>query len=159
MTTGHTAMRRTIATNSVEGTEALGERLGARLFPGAVVTLEGDLGAGKTALIRGVCRGAGCRVRASSPTYALMHLYEGPVPVCHFDLYRVARTDEWVAMEVEEQMDGHHIVLIEWPEPVAGLLPADRLGITITPGAHEEQRIFALAGDGDWQRRLEGLTE
>ena len=44
-----------------------------------------------------------------------MHLYEGPVPVCHFDLYRVARTDEWVAMEVEEQMDGHHIVLIEWP--------------------------------------------
>lgn len=151
-------MRVSLSTRSEQATQTLGERLGARLFPGAVVTLAGDLGAGKTALIRGVCRGAGCLTRASSPTYALMHRYEGPCPVCHFDLYRVESGDSWMAMEVEETMDGRSIVLIEWPGPAAGALPPERLDIEIRPGPDDESREFLLSGDDlVWKERLEGL--
>jgi len=151
-------MRYSFQSRSVNETERLGEQLGARLFPGAVLTLSGDMGAGKTALIRGVCRGAGCRTRASSPTYALMHLYEGPHPVCHFDLYRVEDGDPWVSMEVEEIMDGKNILLIEWPGPVEAFLPEGRLRIEMEPGDTDEQRIITLSGtDPVWKDRLEGL--
>lgn len=150
-------MQISFATQSTEQTQKLGERLGARLFPGALLTLTGEMGAGKTAFIGGICRGAGCRTRASSPTYALMHLYEGPVPVYHFDLYRVAEGDAWVAMEVEELMDGRNIVLIEWPGPVAAILPGDRLDIDMDPGDTDDERRFRVSGsDIPWKGILEG---
>lgn len=151
-------MRLSLFTHSAQATQTLGERLGARLFPGAVVALTGEMGAGKTAFIRGVCRGAGCQTNASSPSYALMHRYEGPCPVCHFDLFRVDGGDPWMAMEVEEAMDGRNIVLIEWPGPVAETLSPERLDIEIHTGSDEESREFLLSGDDRiWKERLEGL--
>ena len=116
-------MKRGVHTASVDDTEALGRRLGGLLRAGDVITLRGDLGAGKTALVRGICAGLGCAQRASSPSYALVHVYDGPVPVFHYDLYRVSGEDDMVMMEVEESLDGGAVVLIEWPDAVAPLLP------------------------------------
>ncbi len=147
-------MKRGVHTASVDDTEALGRRLGGLLRAGDVITLRGDLGAGKTALVRGICAGLGCAQRASSPSYALVHVYDGPVPVFHYDLYRVSGEDDMVMMEVEESLDGGAVVLIEWPDAVAPLLPRTVLSITLSPGEDGGRDITFEGEDGPWQTRL-----
>ena len=78
----------------VEETEALGERLGARLSPGDVVACRGDLGAGKTAFTRGLARGLGCTGRVTSPTFTIVNEHQGRVPLFHFDWYRLGGEEE-----------------------------------------------------------------
>ena len=75
-------------------TEALGERLGKQLRPGAVIAYEGGLGMGKTAFTRGLARGLGCRGRVTSPTFTIVNEYEGRIPLFHFDMYRLDSADE-----------------------------------------------------------------
>ena len=80
-------------TSSAAETEALGERIAAELGPGDVVLVSGELGAGKTTLIRGACRALGVREPVTSPTFTIGHRYRGRVPVSHLDLYRLERLD------------------------------------------------------------------
>ncbi|HYD40630.1 MAG TPA: tRNA (adenosine(37)-N6)-threonylcarbamoyltransferase complex ATPase subunit type 1 TsaE [Anaeromyxobacter sp.] len=122
-------------TRSAAGTRALGRRLGSLLEPGDVVALEGDLGAGKTELVRGAC--AGARVppaEVSSPSFAIVATYRGRIPVHHADLYRIGDEDELYATGFGDLVGGEGALLVEWADRVPGALPAERL--TIRLGHH-----------------------
>jgi tRNA threonylcarbamoyladenosine biosynthesis protein TsaE len=105
--------------------EAEGEALGRRLRPGEVVTFEGELGAGKTTFIKAVARGLGVRRPATSPTYALVHRYQGNRgPVFHLDCFRLRSPDEAADLDWEGLLAEGDAILVEWPERALGWVPA-----------------------------------
>lgn len=104
--------------------EAEGEALGRRLTPGDVVTFEGDLGAGKTTFIQAVTRGLGVREPATSPTYALVHRYQGARgPVFHLDCFRLRSPEEAADLDWEGLLSEGDAILVEWPERAGGWIP------------------------------------
>lgn len=133
----------TTETASATETEALGAKLAAGLGPGDVVVVSGELGAGKTTLIRGACRALGVEGPVTSPTFTIGLRYEGRVPVSHLDLYRLAGLDEEDPALLEDYLDSATVAFVEWPA-VAELQLADR---RVT-----EVRITHLDGD---RRRIE----
>lgn len=118
-------------------TLALAQRLAAQLKPGMVVYLRGDLGAGKTTLVRGVLNALGHTGRVKSPTYTLLEPYEtAGLSVRHFDLYRLRDEEEWEAAGFRDEFDGRNVFLIEWPENAQGLLPQADMEIAFGILAH-----------------------
>ena len=114
-------------------TLALGAALARCLEPGLVVYLHGELGAGKTTLVRGVLRGLGHGGRVKSPTYALVEVYEvSRLELHHFDFYRFHDPREWIDAGFRESFNGRIVSLIEWPEKAGDLLPPADLRITLT---------------------------
>ena len=104
---------------------AFGERLGAELPVGAVVTLAGELGAGKTTLVQAIARGLGVTAPATSPTYNLVHRYQGRRgPVFHLDCYRLRHPDEAADLDWEGILGDGDAVLVEWPEKAGAWVPA-----------------------------------
>jgi tRNA threonylcarbamoyladenosine biosynthesis protein TsaE len=104
--------------------EAEGEALGRRLAPGELITFEGDLGAGKTTFIKAVSRGLGVSRPATSPTYALVHRYQGARgPVFHLDCFRLRSPDEAADLDWEGIVSEGDAILIEWPERAQGWIP------------------------------------
>lgn len=104
--------------------DAQGEALGRTLPPGAVVTFEGDLGAGKTTLIKAVVRGLGVTAPATSPTYALVHRYQGARgPVFHLDCFRLRSADEAADLDWEGLISEGDAILVEWPERAGAWIP------------------------------------
>lgn len=139
-----------LLSRSAGATAALGERLGRALRAGDVVALVGDLGAGKTQLVRGICRGARVPEReVASPTFAIVATYRGRLPIHHADLYRVAGEDELFATGFQDLLEGEGAVLVEWADRAPGALPAERLEIRL---AHHPTapslRWLELAGAG-----------
>ena len=105
-------------------TLALGGDIARGLRPGITVHLQGDLGAGKTTLVRGVLRALGHVGRVKSPTYTLVEIYNLPAfELYHFDLYRMNDPREWMDAGFREVANGNTVSLVEWPEKAAGLLP------------------------------------
>jgi len=105
-------------------TLGLAQRLAARLKPGMVIYLHGDLGAGKTTLVRGMLNALGYGGRVKSPTYTLVEPYRaGGLELRHFDLYRLRDEDEWEAAGFRDEFDGQNIFFIEWPDNAQGLIP------------------------------------
>jgi tRNA threonylcarbamoyladenosine biosynthesis protein TsaE len=105
--------------------EAEGEALGRALQPGAVVTFEGDLGAGKTTFIQAIARGLGVTGAATSPTYALVHRYRGARgPVFHLDCFRLRSPEEAADLDWEGLMAEGDAILVEWPERAGSWIPA-----------------------------------
>ena len=134
-----------ITTESAEETELLGERLAARLRGTEVIALFGGLGRGKTAFTRGLARGLGVTDGVSSPTFALVNEYRGRFSVFHFDMYRVLSWDDLYSTGFFDYLDTG-VLVIEWSENIEGALPDNAVRITITRGAHDEQRIFTIEG-------------
>ncbi len=101
-----------------EATRQLGARLAAALAPGDLVVLEGDLGAGKTFLVRSVARALGVpeEIPVTSPTFTLVHELPGRVPIVHADLYRLSDPDELVELGIFERIAADAVVLVEWGE-------------------------------------------
>jgi tRNA threonylcarbamoyladenosine biosynthesis protein TsaE len=135
---------------SAAATRRLGERLGRLLRPGDVVALEGELGAGKTQLVRGAC--AGARVPAgevSSPSFAIVATYRGRIPVHHADLYRIGDEDELYGTGFGDLVGGEGALLVEWADRIPGALPAERLTVRL---AHHDRgpdlRRIELEGVG-----------
>jgi len=121
-------------------------RLASVLKPGLMIYLQGDLGAGKTTLVRGLLRALGYNGRVKSPTYTLLERYEtGGLHLCHFDLYRFRDADEWESSGFRDEFDGRNICLVEWPQQAAGLLPA--ADITLTLEILNEGRTLTLHAD------------
>ncbi|MDI6739070.1 MAG: tRNA (adenosine(37)-N6)-threonylcarbamoyltransferase complex ATPase subunit type 1 TsaE [Candidatus Edwardsbacteria bacterium] len=118
-----------VTTSSPEETQAIGRRLSAFLAAGDVVCLWGDLGAGKTCLVQGICRGLEVRESVVSPSFTLINEYSGKYPVAHIDFYRLKGEVDLEQLGFDDLLDGKRIVLIEWPERAAGALPADRVDI------------------------------
>jgi len=136
-------------TRSAAATRAVGARLGRLLRPGDVVALEGDLGTGKTQLVRGAC--AGARVPAeqvSSPSFAIVATYLGRLPVHHADLYRIADEDELYGTGFGDLVGGDGALLVEWADRIPGALPAERLTIRLAHGARPDDRRLDLVGVG-----------
>jgi len=125
-------------TRSARATSALGERLGALLAPGDVVALVGDLGAGKTQLVRGACAGAGVRPQeVSSPSFAIVATYAGRIPVHHADLYRIGDEDELYGTCFGDLVGGAGALIVEWADRIPSALPEEKLTIRL---AHDERR-------------------
>jgi len=141
-------------------TAALAQTLAACARGGDVIALFGDLGAGKTTFARAFINARpGDPEEVPSPTFTLLQVYErGPVPVWHFDLYRIERPDEVYELGFEEALvEG--IILIEWPERLGPLLPPDRLDLRLTFVADPDARRAELTGHGAWAARLEAIHE
>ena len=122
-----------LESSSPEETERLGAALAAELAPGDVVTVSGELGAGKTTFVRGACRGLGVTRAVTSPTYTIGHRYEGRVPVSHLDLYRFASVSAAEWGDLEPYFDDA-LVFVEWPEAAGEELP-ELLGREVEPPA------------------------
>lgn len=123
---------------------AWGERFGASLRAPACITLSGDLGAGKTTLVQAITAGLGVRDDVTSPTYGIVHRYTAPSgEVWHFDLYRLKRADELVQVGWDDAVASGGIVLIEWPEIAATLLPATHIALQLEhlPGDADRRRL------------------
>jgi len=132
-------------TASDEETRTLGRYLAALLPKAVVVTLTGDLGAGKTTLVQGIVEGRGAADAGdvSSPTFALIHEYGEPVSVYHIDLYRLDTEEEANRLGLEELFDQPALVLIEWGDKFPRLLPPRRIEIKLTSG-NEDQRFVEI---------------
>lgn len=129
-------------------THRLGVSLGQCLTMGLVIALTGNLGAGKTRFVRAAAEGLGVRnVTVNSPTFVLIHEYEGRLPVYHFDTYRLKDIDEFFELGADEYLHSSGVCFVEWGERVQDALPRDRLEISITSEG-ETARLFALKALG-----------
>ncbi len=123
-----------------------GEQLGAGAHPHLVITLTGELGAGKTTLAQAICRGYGVTEQVTSPTYAIIQEYSAPrSPVYHVDLFRLESAAELVEIGWDEVLQSRALVLVEWPERAGSRLPANHLPITLdyAPGAPDRRILLA----------------
>ena len=116
-------------TNSEAETIQFGKNLSRIFEPGDVVGLFGNLGSGKTCLIRGICSGLDCGDDVSSPTFTIINHYQGIFPVYHFDLYRIDSEQEIYELGYEEYLKGSGLCLIEWAERMVSFLPENHFEI------------------------------
>jgi tRNA threonylcarbamoyladenosine biosynthesis protein TsaE len=140
-----TRTKETFASRSPEDTQAIGERLGARLEAGDVVACIGELGTGKTCFLQGLARGLGVQADVTSPTFVLINQYRGRLPVYHVDAYRTESLTELVDQGVEELFHGDGVVVVEWADKLLPLLPPHAITVTIT-GLGDEPRQIVIEG-------------
>ena len=141
----------TVDLPDLAATQAFGRRLGALLFPGAVVALVGPLGAGKTQLVRAVTEGLGVpdpRV-VTSPTFVLIQEYSARLPVYHFDAYRLRGEAEFAELGAHEYFEGDGVCLVEWADRVLDRLPRSAWTIRIEPTGPDRRRLQVDAGCAD----------
>jgi tRNA threonylcarbamoyladenosine biosynthesis protein TsaE len=145
---------RTLALADLAATRWLGASLAAAAQQGDVLALSGELGAGKTAFARAFIQALGGSEEVPSPTFTLCQVYElSPAPVWHFDLYRIARPADALELGLEEAL-AEGISLIEWPERLGPLLPAERLGLRFAFAEDEAVRIVTMTAHGPAAARL-----
>ncbi len=149
---------RTVSESPVD-TAAIGHRLGRLLKSGDVVCLIGELGAGKTALARGIATGLGVEPsRVASPTFTLAREYAGRLPVYHLDLYRLSGSDEVEEAGLAEYIGGDGVALVEWPRIYSPLADMDRLDVTIvSPGAGDRRELELRAYGHRYEAILEAM--
>jgi tRNA threonylcarbamoyladenosine biosynthesis protein TsaE len=142
-----------LETVSPAATERVAARLAALLRPGDVVTVAGELGAGKTTFVRGACRALGVEEPVTSPTFTVGHRYRGVVDVSHIDLYRFAGVSPAEWGDLEPYFDDA-VVFVEWPQAGAGVLPAARVRAQLE---HVDAGRRRLRLDADEAALLEGV--
>jgi tRNA threonylcarbamoyladenosine biosynthesis protein TsaE len=148
-----------LATVSPEETRDLGASIAAVLRPGDVVSLTGDLGAGKTTLVQGAARGLGATDPVLSPTFTLVREYDGPVPIYHLDVYRLERFQDVIDLGFEEMVDRDRVVFIEWGDAIEALLPPEHIQIELSiPGDGSERRLEVAWFGSRWAARAEHLA-
>ena len=137
-----------ITTHSADETQALGQRLAKRLLPGDVIAYFGDLGAGKTALTRGIAQGLGVTDLVTSPTYTIVNEYlTGRIPLFHFDMYRLGSSDELFDIGWEDYLARGGVCTVEWSENVEDALQdAIRVTIEKDPVEPDTRRITIEGG-------------
>lgn len=150
--------RFTLVSHSAEATQALGRALIDLLPDGALVALYGDLGAGKTCLVRGMAEAAGMADRVTSPTFTLVHEYRGARTLYHLDLYRMTSPEQVLHLGYEDLFDPKDgLCVVEWAERAEGMLPERRVDIRLAHETGDARKIeienlgLMLAG---WERRI-----
>jgi tRNA threonylcarbamoyladenosine biosynthesis protein TsaE len=141
------------------GMKAFGTRLGAMLMGGEVIELAGDVGAGKTTLVKAIAAGMGIEDDVGSPSYTLSQIYEAPygLSLAHYDFYRLDDPGLMADALRETLTDGRVVTAIEWGDLVAGVVPYDHLQIRITPLSETARQLTVTAGgdiSSNWLARL-----
>lgn len=131
---------RLISLASSEETKQLGQGIAPFLRPGVVLALSGPLGAGKTTFVQGIASALGIQEPVSSPTFVYLNLYQGTYPLYHFDLYRLKKSSDFLALGFEEYLEADGIAVIEWPERIGSLLPPSSL-IFLFEQNEKERRV------------------
>ena len=133
-------------------TRALAARLGARLAPGDVVALNGELGSGKTEFVHGLAEGLGVPPQVvASPSFTLMHEYPGRLTLVHLDLYRLEDLPPEILPDLEEYLSGPQVVAVEWARRLAPLLPGDYLEVDLEIAGESDRRLtFTGHGQRSW---------
>lgn len=116
---------------SEEETLSLGIQLARFMGPGTAVSLEGDLGAGKTALVKGIAKGLGIGETITSPTFTIVNTYEGDITLHHFDVYRIDDPEELYYIGWDEYFNPNDVCIVEWGDRVSQMLPGDAMHIRI----------------------------
>lgn len=147
-------MRKEFVSDSPETTHRLGISLGAKLRRGDVVAYFGGLGMGKTAFTRGLAEGMGLECHVSSPTFAIVNVYDGSPKLCHFDMYRIDGWDDLCTTGFFEYLEDDAVLAVEWSENIEAVLPDNTIFVTIEKGKTESERIIVLEGD----ERLEDIS-
>lgn len=144
-------------TQTAEETMRLAKNLARLLKVGDVITLKGDLGAGKTTFTKGLGAGLGVKRLINSPTYTIVKTYQGDVPLYHMDAYRLEDSEEDIGFD--EYFDGDGISVVEWPQFIEAYLPRERLDMVIT-GKDDGTREISCHPIGEhFQRICEELTQ
>ena len=130
-------------------TRTIGMKLAEHLKAGDVVLLEGDLGAGKSEMARGIARGLGIQGPIPSPSFTIMQMYEtGRLPLYHFDWYRLNSVDELYEMGMDEYLGGDGVAVVEWPSQCPEAIPETHLAVHLTPvGDSEREVTFTPMGE------------
>ena len=129
-------------------TEALGGAMAACVVPGLVIFLEGDLGVGKTTVVRGLLRALGDLGPVKSPTYTLVELHAiSGLDLYHFDFYRFNEPEEYLDAGLDEYFDEHHVCLVEWPQRAAAYLPAADLFVRLEISGEGRTATIAAVGE------------
>lgn len=123
-----------------------GKKIGALLRGGDIIAFRGGLGAGKTAMTRGIALGMGLRDDVSSPTFAIVNEYEGSLPLLHFDMYRLSGGADLESIGFYDYLSDRCVMAIEWSENIEGFLPPGTTYITIEPVSENERKI-TIEGD------------
>lgn len=142
---------------SLHETEQFAQQLAALLQPSDVITLEGDLGAGKTTFTKSLAKGLGITRTVSSPTFTILKQYEGRLPLNHLDVYRLGESDEDLGWE--ELFYGEAVSVVEWAQYIDEDLPADRLAIEIYREGDTERRIELKPVGQRYERLCEELMK
>jgi tRNA threonylcarbamoyladenosine biosynthesis protein TsaE len=139
----------------------LGRKLGQLARPGDVITLAGDLGAGKTTLTQAIGEGLGVpnHFYITSPTFSLLHEYPGRLPLYHMDLYRLAGEGELENLGFEDYIYGDGLTVIEWPDRLGSMLPDDRLEVCLEFVGPDGRTAAFMACGTAWQERLAELKQ
>jgi len=130
-------------TKSRDGTQRLGERFAKNLQPGDCVAMMGDLGSGKTTFVKGIATGLGVKNSryVNSPSFVILKEYNSPIPLYHFDVFRLGSSSELDAIGYEEYFYGDGVCVIEWADKVKELLPKRHIEITIETIGDRSRRI------------------
>jgi len=150
----------TVTTRSVDETRIVGAALAPMLLPGDVLSLTGDLGAGKTALVQGIAAASGVDARVTSPTFTIVHEYRGRYPLIHMDVYRLNSFQEVIDLGFEEFLAPESVVVIEWGSAIAPLLPRRHLEIELRQTASEDadERFLVFRPRGqEWIRKIQEM--
>lgn len=134
-----------IVSHSSEQTEKIGESLAQNLNGIEIIALFGNLGAGKTAFVRGLCKGLKVENDVYSPTFAIVNEYKGKYNVYHFDMYRVKTMEDLYSTGYFDYID-NGILVIEWSENISAILPDDAIRVEINYGKEENERIIKIDG-------------
>ena len=149
-----------LSTATADQTRAVGEAVGELLGPGDLVSLTGDLGAGKTTFVQGAARALGVSQPVLSPTFTLVREYRGRVPVVHVDVYRLERIQDVLDLGFDEFVDSGGVVFVEWGDAVASILPPGHLLVELTLPDATEARLVAVTPVGPpWAARAAPLAE
>lgn len=148
-------------TFSAEETRIVGASLSPVLLPGDVISLSGDLGAGKTVFVQGLAIALGVEAGVTSPTFTIVHEYDGRFPIVHLDVYRLDSFQEVIDLGFEEYLDPQAIVLIEWGDAIAPMLPRRHLNIELRraddPGSEEERCLIFRPHGPEWIRKVQAM--
>ncbi len=135
--------------NSEAETVKLGKEFAKRLEAGSLVALYGDLGAGKTQFVKGVCEAFEVKEIVNSPTFTIVNEYHGTMPVFHIDLYRMKSVDEILGIGFDEYLESGGICLVEWAEKLDGILPTKRYDVKMSVVNETTREITAVFINGE----------
>jgi tRNA threonylcarbamoyladenosine biosynthesis protein TsaE len=148
----------TAHTKSADDTRALAAELAAVARRGDLVLLAGDLGAGKTTFVQGFGKALRVEDPITSPTFVIVHTYQGTLPIVHVDAYRLERLQELLDLGLGELLDHEGVTLIEWGDAVIPALPPEFLEVRLELGDDDDARVIRLRGSGStWARRDDAM--